>query len=74
MSDYGKSVEFAYSEWLSGTDETRTYSEGSLSISPQGYGPVNLVEDSLPFLKIALIRAYCNRYGQEAFDEPKTYE
>ena len=71
MSNCIDAVSFAYTDWR---NDERWGRNNDASVSPQGYGPIQLNEDALPFLKIALIRHYCNVHGNDSFDAKKQWE
>lgn len=67
MSDPLDAVDFAYVRWRN----NRNYGfDNDATVSPQGVGEIELNEDSLPFLKIAVIRRYLNEYGNRSLGQP----
>lgn len=64
--DYMDTVNFAYNRWKSA--QTWGDTDGETTFAPQGVAEISLNDDTLPFLKIAVMRCYMMKHGNDSLE------
>lgn len=62
--DYMDTVDFAYNK----RKRAEQWGDNAGVLSPQGIGGVSIDDDTLPFVKVAVIRYYLDENGNDSLD------